>query len=74
MDYPEFLAYLWGIETKKAEQFRPPPELVFSLPMRNWNFFVSGWMEQTLTGFLAYLWGIETRKRASEKKRWGESF
>ena len=35
----EFSAYLWGIETQHSQKVWRCAEWVFSVPMRNWNFF-----------------------------------
>ena len=38
--HPTFLAYLWGIETERAQTAKPPALPVSSVPMRNWNNFI----------------------------------
>ena len=35
-----FLLYLWGIETGDFSQDWPLPKFVFTLPMRNWNYYL----------------------------------
>ena len=60
-----FSAYLWGIETTSSYTSFGFPFYVFSLPMRNWNFFCVLNVLISLAQFSAYLWGIETIYKAN---------
>ena len=46
-----FLDYLWGIETAVGDIITLPPLFVFRLPMRNWNRYIDGHIQNWLVVF-----------------------
>ena len=54
-----FSSYLWGIETTVFVSCEIFFQLVFFLPMRNWNISTR-YYGNNETKFSSYLWGIET--------------
>ena len=63
----KFIAYLWGIETSINTKCKILCVVVYSLPMRNWNWFTVSQASRNGHKFIAYLWGIETSKRPGNK-------
>ncbi len=59
---PTFLLYLWGIETFCRLPVISGRNLIFTLPMRHWNFSNLSPIRVVMPWFLLYLWGIETIK------------